>query len=660
MFRRSIATVMLLLVAPSAEAASDAATRFGAREDVQQISISPDGKRVAFVQAAAGAGSVLVVAPLDGGPLQSALRTSGDPEKLTGCRWATENRLTCTVYLILDNGDQKLGYSRVVAVDADGKNLKLLSARTSSRSLFAVQNGGSVIDWQSGQGDGSVLMTQDYVPEVGVGNHRAANMEGYGVDRVDTLTLRRVNVERPRGDVVDYISDGHGVVRIMATRQSEGTGYRRNMIQYLFRAKASREWQSLSTVTVNGSTFSGFTPVAVDSDLDIAYGFDAMNGHVALFSMKLDGSGTRQPIMARNDVDIDDIVQVGRQNRVVGASFVTDRRQVEFFDPVLKKLAASLSRALPGLPLVSIVDASADENKLLLFAGSDTDPGHYYVYDKTSHSLGEVLPIRAALAKTPLAPVKPVGYPAADGTAIPGYLTLPPGSQGKNLPTIVLPHGGPDARDEWGFDWLAQFFANRGYAVLQPNFRGSTGYGEAYFNKNGFQSWQTAIGDVNDGARWLIKQGIADPAKLAIVGWSYGGYAALQVNVLDPALFKAVVAVAPVTDLETLRQEHADYTDFNAVDAQIGRGPHVRTGSPAQNAARFIAPVLLFHGDIDQNVGVGESRLMASRLKAAGKSVELVEYHHLAHQLDDSNVRAEMLDKMDTFLRTSLKLPPAP
>src|SRR3546814_16872493 len=122
-----------------------------------------------------------------------------------------------------------------------------------------------------------------------------------------------------------------------------------------------------------------------------------------------------------------------------------------------------------------------------------------------------------------------------------------------------MPHGGPASRDQWGFDWLTQFFVNRGYAVLQPNYRGSTGYGDDWFNDNAWHSWKTAIGDVNDAGRWLVKQGIADPAKLAIVGWSHGGYAALQSNVLDPALFHAVVAVAPVTDLGLLRAAHTGY-----------------------------------------------------------------------------------------------------
>ena len=127
--------------------------------------------------------------------------------------------------------------------------------------------------------------------------------------------------------------------------------------------------------------------------------------------------------------------------------------------------------------------------------------------------------------------MKAITYPAADGTQIPGYLTLPPGvTEAKNLPAIVLPHGGPGARDEWGFDWLSQYFAQRGYVVLQPNFRGSEGFGAAWYANNGIRGWKTSIGDVCDAGRWLVKQGMVDPSKLAIFGWSYGGYAALAVE----------------------------------------------------------------------------------------------------------------------------------
>ena len=151
-------------------------------------------------------------------------------------------------------------------------------------------------------------------------------------------------------------------------------------------------------------------------------------------------------------------------------------------------LGASLRKALPGSPSITFVDASADESKLVLFASSDTDPGRYYLYDKATHHLAEIMAVRPQLAAVPLATQRPITFKAADGTDIPAYLTLPPGSDGKNLPAIVMPHGGPSARDEWGFDWLSQFFANRGFAVLQPNYRGSSGYGSAWFQKNGFQS----------------------------------------------------------------------------------------------------------------------------------------------------------------------------
>jgi dipeptidyl aminopeptidase/acylaminoacyl peptidase len=221
-----------------------------------------------------------------------------------------------------------------------------------------------------------------------------------------------------------------------------------------------------------------------------------------------------------------------------------------------------------------------------------------------------------------------------------------------------MPHGGPGARDEWGFDWLAQYFAARGFAVLQPNFRGSSGYGSAWYQKNGFQSWRVAIGDVNDAGRWLVGEGIANPSKLGIVGWSYGGYAALQSSVLDPQLYKAIVAIAPVTDLEKLRTQYTNYASYPIIDKFIGHGPHIREGSPAQNPETIRAPVLLFHGTVDGNVNVDQSRLMNERLRAAGKQVTLVEFPGLNHGLHDADARTRLLSQSDAFLRTAFGMEP--
>jgi len=277
-----------------------------------------------------------------------------------------------------------------------------------------------------------------------------------------------------------------------------------------------------------------------------------------------------------------------------------------------------------------------------------------YLYHDDQHRLEQLLPVRKGLAGMKMAMMKPVTYRAADGTEIPAYLTLPPGSSGKGLKALVMPHGGPSARDEWGFDWLVQFFAQAGYAVLQPNFRGSSGYGENWYQDKGFKAWKTAIGDVNDAGRWLIQQGIASPGSLGIFGWSYGGYAALQSQVLDNKLFKAVVAVAPVTDLAMLRDEASGFTNAELVRGFIGDGPQVREGSPLQRVDAISAPVLLFHGSKDENVDVHESRAMADALQKAGKAVTYVEFDGLDHYLDSNKARTQMLEDSIAFLDKQL------
>ena len=655
---RVLATFSVLALALSgpAVAAETTAAAFGAREYIQQISLSPDGQKVAMIVPTAGRGVQLQVVDTAGsGPPKAILASTGSPERLSNCRWSTNTRLVCQIYVVVRDAQNRIGFTRLIAINSDGGDLKVLSAQTNDRSLRMSQNGGVVIDWATDDAPGGILMTRDYVPERSTGTHLASEEDGLGVDRIDTSTLARRSVEKPNLNAIEYIGDGRGSVRIMGVRPTRSSGYASDKILYFYRQAERRDWLPLGQLNIGAAGYSGFSPEAVDPKLNVVYGFDVQDGRQALYKTALDETLKRELVLARPDVDVTGLVRIGRQNRVVGASFVTDKRETEFFDPDLRKLGLALGKALPGR-LVTFVDASADESKLLLFAGSDSDPGLYYLYDKATRNLQELIAARPQLEKLKLATVKAVSYPAADGTPIPAYLTLPPGSDGKNLPAIVMPHGGPSARDEWGFDWLAQYFAQQGYAVLQPNYRGSAGYGAEWFQKNGFQSWRTAIGDVNDAGRWLERQGVAAPGKLAIVGWSYGGYAALQSAVVDPDLFKAVVAVAPVTDLETLRSEFLNFTSYLQVSNFIGKGPHVTEGSPAQNAARIKAPVLLFHGDLDANVGIGESRLMERKLKDAGRKAELVEFQGLDHQLNDDAARTQLLAKSDAFLKAALGL----
>jgi dipeptidyl aminopeptidase/acylaminoacyl peptidase len=639
-------------------ASNELAVKFGALESISQISLSPDGTKIAFVGQVEENSAIFVAELFGGGTVKPILGAGGG--KFSWCSWATDARLVCQVRAVVSNSGLLLGFSRMLAIDADGKREVKLTKDTSWKSLGMMQNGGGVLDWDVAGQPGKLLMTQEYVPEVSIGSNIKKDDEGLGVDLVDSVTLRRSRIEQPRRNAVEYISDGKGTVRIMGIRTETSLGYDGNTVGYHYRKPGSRAWDKLSVVGLADNSVGGFEPVAVDSAKNVVYGFDEDNGMTALFSIALDGTGKRRLVLGRQDVDIDSLVTIGRDRRVVGASYATERRMIEYFDPELKSLSAALSKALPGKPNVDFIDASADEAKLLLLAWSDTNPGMFYLFDKKTRELHELLPVRPELAGALLAEMKPVVYSAGDGTQIPAYLTLQRGSTGKGLPAIVMPHGGPGSRDEWGFDWLVQYFAARGFAVLQPNFRGSTGYGSAWYQQNGFKSWRIAIGDVNDAGRWLVSQGIAAPDKLGIVGWSYGGYAALQSSVLDPALFKGIVAIAPVTDLERLRQDAESFSHFPLVDAFIGKGPHVREGSPAQNVARFRAPVLLFHGTKDQNVGVGHSKLIDDRLRSANKPVTYVEFPGLGHSLHNAKARARLLTESDAFLRKAFGMPAQP
>lgn len=638
----------LLAGAPAAAQGFDAARAFGARESVERASLSPDGTKLAYLEPVKGQGSAVMVVRLDDPKAVPAriMNATGDPERLHQCRWASNTRLVCTVFAVTKiEASTLVTVTRIVSFNDDGSKIAMLrhDSGTGDRLGYALF-GGSVIDWNPG--NDQVLMIREYVPETSTGTRLAQRLEGIGVDAVDPVTLKTRVVEIAERTASEYITDGRGTVRIRGLNEVRD-GYTTGTRRYSFRRKGQRGWESLSTVA-NGE---GFDPYGVDPTLDIAYGLKRHNGRLAAYSIALDGSGTEKLVFAHDSVDVTGFARIGRNGRIIGARYVTDAGAVHYFDPAVGAMIRTLNKALPKLPLIQVIDSSEDENRMLVWAGSDTDPGRLFLFDRAKKSLNELMLQRPELENVALAPVKHITYPAADGAMVPAYLTLPAGGGAKNLPAIVLPHGGPGARDEWGFDWLSQFYANQGFAVLQPNFRGSTGYGDAWLRKNGFQSWKTAIGDVSDAGRWLVKEGIADPAKLNIVGWSYGGYAALQSAATSPDLFKRVVAIAPVTDLERLKTDVRDFTSAVEVERFIGSGPHIEEGSPARHAAAIKAPVLMFHGDMDRNVLIGHSTLMQSRLTAANKTSELVTFKGLDHYLEDSEARAQMLQKSAAFLK---------
>ena len=645
--------VSLLSFAVPAQAADPAllaaAKAFGTREATQSMDISPSGRFLLEIVSGPRRSSYLRILDVQSGSALPILSSGGDPESLHWCAFATDTQLICKYGADLKVDGNIVGFSRLAAVSSDGKTVKQLGQRERWRQKSIRQFDGSILDWLPNQ-PGSVLMARNYVPEVGTtGSNISDSRSGLGVDRIDLATLKSSQLERPRDGITSYLTDGRGNVRVSEISDASlASGELTGRLRYRYRKAGSREWTPLGEYNVMDG--SGIYPLAVDAGSDSLYLLEKTNGRDALYRMRLDGSGAKSLVATNNKVDIDGVVRFGRGQKIIGYTYTDDRRRTVYFDPEFSKLATELGKALGSQPVVTFAEASADGNKLLVIAQADKRPGTYYLFDKTTKQLAEVALVRPQLEKLALASVKPVSIPAPDGTTIPGYVTLPPNGSGKNLPAVVLPHGGPSARDEWGFDWLAQFLAARGYAVIQPNYRGSAGYGDDWLGDNAFRNWRQAIADVSASARYLVGQGIADPNRLAIVGWSYGGYAALQSAAVEPALYKAAVAIAPVTDLSLLKREAEAYTSAKLVREMVGSGAHIQQGSPLRNAAAIKAPVLLVHGDMDANVGILHSDRMHSALAKAGVKSELMRFRDLDHQLDDSEARVQMLTRIGEFL----------
>ena len=321
----------------------------------------------------------------------------------------------------------------------------------------------------------------------------------------------------------------------------------------------------------------------------------------------------------------------------------------------------SVARAFPGRVL-TVYSRSEDGTRVLAEVEDRSHPPIYYLVDFKTHGATIVGDAYPGLDNVTLGSVRTITYPARDGVAIPAYLTLPPGLAPKNLPMVVLPHGGPEARDTVGFDWLAQFLAMRGYAVLQPQFRGSTGFGDA-FRRAGEGQWGGLMqNDVTDGVKAMVGQGIADPHHICIVGASYGGYAALAGAAFTPKLYACAVSINGVSDLPMmLGYEKGQFgSDSDSVaywQQDIGSqfDSKVANHSPVNSAADVAAPVLLLHSTNDTVVPILQSQEMASALERSGKPVSVVELRGDDHWLSNAATRLEVLNDTERFLHQYLK-----
>ncbi|HET9862277.1 MAG TPA: S9 family peptidase [Steroidobacteraceae bacterium] len=373
-------------------------------------------------------------------------------------------------------------------------------------------------------------------------------------------------------------------------------------------------------------------------------------------------SGEMKPVYESGGGDVWAITDPWR-HRVVGVSWTDDLPAQKFFDADLDQVARELQQYFSG-GYVHIVNWSRDRSRLVLFGERPGDAGAWYVYERSAHKvrgLGKSYP--ALSTAESLGDRRAIKYPARDGTAIPAYLTLPAGVEPKKLPLVLLVHGGPHARDDFTFNWWASFLASRGYAVLQPNYRGSTGYGYAWFDA-GRGRWGDGLmqTDVEDGVDALAKAGTIDAARVCIMGGSYGGYAALAGATVTPDRYACAVSVNGVSDPERMLNDarSGQWGKRGTLAEWWGKSmgsdtKQLHRVSPLAQAAAARIPILIMHGTDDSVVPVEQSRDMQARLQRLDKQVKYVEIEGDDHWLSAASTRTQVLREIETFLAENLR-----
>ena len=352
------------------------------------------------------------------------------------------------------------------------------------------------------------------------------------------------------------------------------------------------------------------------------------------------------------------------QKKLLGVSYEGHKGKTRhFFDKATEEMLGRMEKHLRGYE-IGIGGSNKAEDKYIVYAGGDRTMGAYYFYDVKSDTMTKLADLAPWIDEQQMAEMTPVTYTSRDGLEIEGYLTLPVGKtlhNAKNLPVVVNPHGGPWARDSWGFNPEVQFLANRGYAVLQMNFRGSTGFGRK-FTEIAYGKWgQTMQDDITDGVNWLIEKGIADPSKIAIYGGSYGGYATLQGIVKDPDLYACAVDYVGVSNLFSFLQTIPPYWKpmLDMMYEMVGNpekdAQMLRENSPALNAERIKTPLLVVQGANDPRVNINESNQMVDALRKRGVHVDYMVKDNEGHGFHNEENRFDFYRAMEKFLGKYLK-----
>ena len=609
---------------------------YGRLPAISDVEISSDGANLAYI-AHDGGTSRVIIQPLNGGQVQAI---DFGKVKMRGVMWSDPNHVVAEV-------------SRTAAVEdvtyvgeqfqATSINIKTgAQVQIPKRSYETINNVFSS-DLVGGVVNGKpMVFVQLYAGEEAK-SWQAGRYDLYRID-TDTGIAAMVQMGDTETDEFLFKTDGTVIAR---------TRFHRENSRWSLELRKDGKWVDSYVVTapLDRPAMRG---LSLDEKSVVMSILDDKTGEYRLASLSIaDGKlgdfyGPTEPFRIVSD----------NANHVIGTVTDTSYRQYHFDEPRLAAAWAAIVGVFPGRQ-VTLQSHTPDYAKIVAYVEGSGEPGGYYLLDLSAKKLSKVGSAYPGLTGADVAEVRTVKYPAADGLVIHGYLTLPSGRAAKNLPLIVLPHDGPQSRDEAGFDWIAQALASRGYAVLQPNFRGSTGRG-LKFIRAGDGEWGGKMQtDLSDGVRFLAKQGIIDNKRVCIVGHDFGGYAALYGITLDKGVYRCAVSSAGISDLDM--KLNRDMTKYGTEIPYIrnlkryygvtsGSDPKLKARSPADHAEDAEGPVLLIHGKEDTVVAYEQSTDMRNALERAKKPVEFVTLKAEDHWLSREATRQQMLSAIVTFL----------
>ena len=481
-------------------------------------------------------------------------------------------------------------------------------------------------------------------------SHNQRDAQVFDVYRVNVRTGQSTLVAENPGNVVGWQTDHAGHVR--AAIASDGLD-----TTLLYRERESDDFRPLITTDYRTQV----SPAFFTFDNKQMYAL-SNRGRDTLALVTIDPARPEEEveIFSPKQVDLGG-VGYSRQRKVLTiASYETDKTHYKFFDPEVEALYAKLRKHLDGYEF-ALQGHTRDEQTFIVAAYNDRTPGARYIYDSQADTLTKLADINPALPENHMAEMRPISYTSRDGLTIHGYLTLPAGRDPRNLACIVNPHGGPWARDSWGFNPEIQFLANRGFCVLQMNFRGSTGYGRKFWEAS-FGQWGLKMqDDVTDGVNWLIAQGIADPKRVGIYGGSYGGYATLAGVAFTPDLYAAAVDYVGVSNLFTFMNTIPPYWKPMLAKMQDMVGDPERdrerltATSPALHVDKIKTPLFIAQGARDPRVNKDESDQVVKALRERGVEVQYMVKDNEGHGFHNDENKFEFYTAMEAFMTEHLK-----